>query len=220
MLKNLNAKHINSNDNFLSCREYRVRGKKEQCPLHRHCQVTKDLLYLSYVFFSHFIPLIRVLLSHLILTFRNKHNLCFYFMLFKAHPTHKNNLFSLPTVGTITSSDKVTFFIWFSFHFLQVAEYQRVTGANSHTKMQNSQCRQKVGEWLISPPHNIVLLYWPRWWLNKRRFVGEWKLPGSNVNMEWLVDWRQTSENPSDRGTPKRTLLRKILTKNRFLNLH
>ena len=56
------------------------------------------------------------------------------------------------------------------------------------------------------PPVLTLLMY-------KRRFVGEWKLPGSNVNMEWLVDWRQTSENPSDRGTPKRTLLRKIPTK-------
>ena len=35
---------------FLSCRRSRVRGKEKQCPLHRHCQVTKDLLYFSSMF--------------------------------------------------------------------------------------------------------------------------------------------------------------------------
>ena len=35
----------------ISCfRRSRVRGKKKQCPLHRHCQVTKDLLYFSSMF--------------------------------------------------------------------------------------------------------------------------------------------------------------------------
>ena len=33
-----------------SCRGSRVRGKKKQCPLYRHCQVTKDLLYFSSMF--------------------------------------------------------------------------------------------------------------------------------------------------------------------------
>ena len=33
-----------------SCRGSRVRGKKKQWPLHRHCQVTKDLLYFSSMF--------------------------------------------------------------------------------------------------------------------------------------------------------------------------
>ena len=136
MLKNLNAKQINTNDNFLSCRGHRVRGKKKQCPLHRHCQVTKDLLYLSYVFFSHFVPLIYMFfsliscmfshvqcilsaISFVTLAFGNYHNpykeeyeyfLCFYFKDFKSYPTHKKNLFSVATVDTLNSSDKVTFF--------------------------------------------------------------------------------------------------------------
>ena len=136
--------------------------------------------------FSH-VQCILSAISFVTLTFRNKHNLCFYFMLFKAHPTHKNNLFSVHTAGTIISSDKVTFFIWFSIHYLQVAEYQRVTGAHSDTKMQNSQCRQKVGEWLVSPPHNIVLLYWPCWCIRGDLSVNEnYLVPTSTWNGWWI----------------------------------